>query len=736
MSQIYDPPNDYDFGLDFNYAVWAKDTRISLINVPWNNDYRDIVRFADKAALNEYLTSRENVGITLSNVSYVKPNEPIHIDVPFNSAYRFNYLRASAPVQPIAGDFQKDFYYFITNVRYIAPNTTEIVVQLDVWQTFGYDATFGNCYIERGHIGIANEKAFDNYGRDYLTIPEGLDVGGEYLQIAKRSQTLMQTETMDILVCSTVDLTADPGSISDPALNTARGSLVQGMPSGAEFYIFNNIDEFYAFMVAYSDKPWVTQGIISITAIPELFRYNYESEGVTSESGITFRKLRIGSSRSAKGRYYAMFEDWRSSSEILNNIPQRYRHLVKFLTYPYMVIEMTTWSGTPTILKPESWADPDAFLNEKASIAPPNQKIVIYPRRYNAKRTSVVESYQVAGDNPGVVTTEYTDDGGEYLDKLTQVSNFPSFAIVNNMAIAYMAANSNSIAFQNQSADWAQQRALAGNQNTYDQQSAGIEMSKNLAALQRSGMAATLGNDQAALTQSVAANGLAGVVGSTIGVGMGGLTGGVGGAAAGAGGVIGAVQGQIMGGVNAGISMEQGNRQLAVNQNLNRGSNALQNNQAGYMRDTNKSLNDWAARGDYENSIAGINAKIQDVQLTQPSTAGQVGGEAFNIIHKAMEISLRWKMISTAELRIVGEYWLRYGYAVRQFGRMPDSFMVMTKFTYWKLSETYITAANMPEYVKQALRGIFEKGVTVWANPADIGNIDVADNRPLEGISL
>jgi len=37
---------------------------------------------------------------------------------------------------------------------------------------------------------------------------------------------------------------------------------------------------------------------------------------------------------------------------------------------------------------------------------------------------------------------------------------------------------------------------------------------------------------------------------------------------------------------------------------------------------------------------------------------------------------------------------------------------------------------------KQAIRGIFEKGVTVWANPADIGTIDIGDNAPLEGVIL
>jgi hypothetical protein len=84
----------------------------------------------------------------------------------------------------------------------------------------------------------------------------------------------------------------------------------------------------------------------------------------------------------------------------------------------------------------------------------------------------------------------------------------------------------------------------------------------------------------------------------------------------------------------------------------------------------------------------------------------------------------------------IGEYWLRYGYQVNKFGRMPASLMVMENFTYWKLRETYITSSSCPETFKQAIRGIFEKGVTVWAEPSDIGNIDIGDNSPLEGVFL
>lgn len=754
MNSITEPPASApNFGLDFNYALWVQNTRITLVNVPWNNDYRDIVKFANKAALNTYIDSLETSGIVLDNISYLKPTMPIRIDVPFNVAYRYNYLRASNSQQPILGDIQRDFYYFITDVRYIAPNTTELVLQLDVWQTFGFDITFGNSYIERGHIGIANTKAFDNYGRDYLTIPEGLDVGGEYRIINRKHEQIMGLEpanlggtvipvySYNVLVVSTVDLTADAGTATNPKLNTAKGSGFEGLPSGASIYVFKTISSFRSFMTNFSDKPWITQGIISITLIPEFTRYQPDFQYTDSPTEAS--KFGFGGSTIA----HDLFTNWRNSSEILNQIPARYRHLKKFLTYPYMVIEMTTWTGKPILIKPESWAENNATVIERASFTPPNQRVEFFPRRYNAAPNSEIDNtghlpdnvtWVDANDNTIPMPDRWKngDDGGEYLDLVTSIANFPALSIVNNGAISYLASNNNTIAFSRQSADWSQQRALASNQTTYDQQSAGIEMAKNINALERAGMGSMVASDQLALRESTMISGASGVIGGGLGMGLGGIGGGLAGAAGSAGGVVGGVQNQIVGGMMANVSVDRSNRNLATQNTVSRGTNVAQTNQQALLRDTNKSLSDWAAKGDYSNAIAGINAKVQDAQLIQPTTSGQIGGESINMVHSNVEVSIRWKLIDNAAIRTVGEYWLRYGYAVRQFAPIPASLMAMTKFTYWKLSETYISSAFMPEYFKQAIRGIFEKGVTVWADPADIGNINIADNEPLGGITL
>jgi hypothetical protein len=585
-----------------------------------------------------------------------------------------------------------------------------------VWQTFGYGVSFGNCYIERGHIGIANVAGFNDYGREHLTIPEGLDIGNEYRIVEHWSRQISSSRGAEgsnpnysIMVLSTVALDADPGTIDAPNLESATGSEMENLPNGAEIYMFESLSQFKTFMSAMSDKPWITQGIISITAIPHYSEYDIGLTGVIV-GGVAFYKVKSGSLTTKK---YEMRANWRTQIEGI--FPERYRHLKKFWTFPYMVLELTTNNGTPLVLKPESWNDPGGNVVEVPHFAPPGARLVFYPYGYN--KANVAQT----SDSFGILF-----DGGEFLDMATGIFNFPTFSIVNNGYMSFMAANTHGIAYQHSSADWSQQRALTGNQLSYDQASSGMELSEQL---NRLGINAA--------TQST------GLANETAGwrALQGGINAGMSGAAGGAkGGPVGAATGALLGVANQGaswaIEINQNNKALGISTGLSNATNRAQVENQGYVRDTNKSYADYAAKGDYQNTIAAINAKVQDAKLIQPTTAGQVGGDAFNLATYGWRYDVKVKLLNYASMTAIGEYWLRYGYQVNKFGRMPASLMVMENFTYWKLRETYITSSSCPETFKQAIRGIFEKGVTVWAEPSDIGNIDIGDNSPLEGVFL
>ena len=216
------------------------------------------------------------------------------------------------------------------------------------------------------------------------------------------------------------------------------------------------------------------------------------------------------------------------------------------------------------------------------------------------------------------------------------------------------------------------------------------------------------------------------------------------------GGVAGAIAGTAIGAwtnqqtYNNNVSTA--NQQLANTQTTNNASTSqanayslaqtnLGNQQTMQFADMNKQLAQATAQGDYENTIAGINAQVQQTQTVPPTTSGALGGDAFNLANGLIGVMVRFRQIPPAAMQSIGEVWLRYGYYVQRFMKLPANLMAMSNFTYWKLHELYVRSSTCPEEYRLTVKGIFESGVTVWTDPDKIGVTDYADNTPLSGIA-
>lgn len=724
-----DPANtDYNAGDDFNYEVWTADTELTLCNVPWDAIYKDVVHFESTNELNHYIDSMGD-RTSISNAMYARVDEPILIDMPLGRAQRYNYIRVYNPSQPTTSpDAPKYYYYFIRGVRHHAPETTEIVVQLDAWQTYSRLVQFGRAYIERGHIGIANEKNFDNYGRDYLTIAEGLDTGGDYVNVAYVEQQVMRAITntgtsgpapYHVMAVSTVDLNGNHGTEKEPKNPSAKPNWQQGtIPSGAAVYVWENALDFMRFLSDFSSKPWVTAGIVSITLIPDM--------RTLGASSVTFGSSKDATTRAYKGYGILpkikkdLFPNWRNSSRVVDYIPERYRHLKKFFTAPYCMIELTFNAGSSITLKPENWNSDNASLVLMMSTAPPNQRLAAIPMNYNGRNKT---------DGLPWWTNETHGRDGDWLDMALFLSAFPTIPIVNNGQILALAQSARSIAQQYKSNDWAQQRALQGNQVAFDQATAGINAGTALA-----NNSISADQQQTAIQQNLASQQalMSMFGGAAAGAGMGAFAGPAGAVAGGVGGLVNGGLGMI----SSGMQADAANQSLAARTGAAGTARDISAGLGMTLRDSNKGLADWAARGDYANNRAQLDAKVQDMQMTPHGMSGQFGGESFNLVTDEMNLTMRVKMIDQASISVVGEYWLRYGYPVRRSAQIPNDLRVMEKFSYWKLREIYIRTGGMPETFKQTIRGILEKGVTVWSRPEYMGVIDFADNKPLKGIVI
>lgn len=705
-NQLPEPGHLGDFNERNNANQWHPRSIVELCTVPWDAQYRNIVEFDSRAALNQYITNQRDAYHKLERLTHIRPYEPIRLNIPLNTVLDSNYIHVYNPSQPIDGDKSKHFYYFILDARYIAPNTTELMLQLDVWQTYGYDYEVGHSYVERGHVGIADTGSDNHNGARYLTVPEGLDQGNEYNVILSDREKIADTDDVSVLVWSTTRIahhdTADGvdvgiyGNEDDPKMYTALGSSMEGVPNAAQATVFKDIATFQKWLRDMSQYPWITQGIIGVYAIPPWTRYRdaYNPPNDSFDTG------RWAGGKKSTPKIVRLAKHWRDT--YMERIPSEYRHLRKFLTYPYTIVEVTTYTGAPIVLKPEHLNGDDVRLREIAYLAQPSPRVMITPMYYN--------KYGDA-ENPGGV-----NDGGEFLDISTGIYDFPTFSVVNNGYMSFMASNRHSIQHQHSQADWSQQKALRSADTSYDQATMGIDASNNQSANQIHQMT---GSTAIQNSSGVARAGVSGL--TSLGMGaMGGTP----------MSMIGGVTSAATTGLNEAISQNERNQMTTLNTGAARQASAIQETLSTGIRDSNHSLAQFSAKGDYAQAQAAINAKVQDAKMIQPTISGQMGGEAFNLATHQWGYDVKIKTVHDGAMRSIGDFWLRYGYALNQPLR-PHTLQVMEKFSYWKFQEYVIRKATMPEQYKYVIRGIFEKGVTVWGNPDDIGYATIENNPPM-----
>lgn len=702
----------------FDYAVWTPGTTVQLCTVPWDSTYRDVALFTDRQEQAKYFASLESESINLNSMVYLRYGQPVRINVPFSQANRYNYLVVSNPEQPVPGypgvpRTPDTFFYFVSDVAYIAPNTTELIVQLDVFQTYFDHVQLGQCYIERGHIGIANEKATPETAGAYLIEPEGLELGTEY-DVNDMVVRNLCTLPPYVIVMTTATFLDDPGTLTNPNLTTAEGGYIQGCPNACEVWALD-MPNFLNLLEKVKSYPWISQCITMLSIVPQEF-CNIDDEKVYLFKSSVMYGFRISEEPNQTGELWTV-EDALSHYQL----PPRYAALAKFYTAPYSYLELTAYEGSQLMMRPECMRlfDGDYRIGTYSVCNPPFIKAAILPAKYNT----------TAPDDASLEINYYTPDAkkhtayydyGEFLDMVLWLQDWPQCAVLNNSYMLYMAQNAHSLQYQREAASWAQQKALTGAQLSYDQSSAATQ---NMLANTQVGIGAAW--EQQALQNE----------GAYFNMGVGALSSLAGGIAGGAAGLGSAAAGSLASMASTMKGVELANRSTGVSTGATMSQAANNARNAAYNRDTNYEYATWAAKGDYASSIAALQAKVDDAKLSQPSTSGQAGGNLFNMSLGFLTLNLKFKTLKPHFLAQVGEYWLRYGYAINRFVDMAaQPLQNMTNFAYWKMQACSLFG-NVPQLHKDAIRGIFESGVTVWSDPAKMNRVDLADNQPVKGVS-
>nr|DAR59284.1 MAG TPA: Major tail protein [Caudoviricetes sp.] len=697
--------------------TWPVGTEVTLMQVPWDANYRDIVIWDDVQQRNAYLDAQalSGTGWRSKRFSYCRPNEPISVPVPYSAAYKYNYVVVQNPMQPVDGEEQPlKLCYFILSTDYVAPGTTQLTLQLDVIQTYQFGVCLGNMFVERGHMGVSN-AVFKNgvqnlqgqYLRKYLNVPEGLDVGDSYVMANHEWYPLTDASTFDIgkiIIISSADLAADPGTVDNPNLNVADGQNADGIPSGCNVYSMT-LSTFKAVLNAMKEKSWVAQCIQSVSTFPARLLSAGIDVQLFGNSGITMQFLGETDTLELPLKTYATTGN--IYQQLSNGVPDGYHNLYKAYTYPYSVIELTAYNGNSVFVKPELVYGNTLALTVIGCAVAPFARIGVFPTNYGQAfeggQPVNYNQYTWHGfdgsDHTGVIPS------GDFLDSCLWLADFPQFSIVNSNYITYLASTAHTRAYQYASAGWQNAKSNAASDLAYSQ-------AMNQTALNESNR-----YDQGPIGAPQIAN-YAGHAMGAIESGLNRLTGQP---------AVSSNEVTLAGAANYIAQRQTGNLAFNATQDLSR-------QVAGQNLDYAK----YAARGDYANQIAAINATVQDAALQAPSTLGQMGGQGFMWKNGLVGFAVNYKTAGGAAMRTVCDFWARYGYKIQRFynfgnAKMP-ALKIMDHFSYWKVSETYITCAKANEAEKDAIRGVLEKGVTVWGDPSEIGNIAPAVNTPLYNI--
>ena len=134
-----------------------------LKDVPLDNTYEHTLYFKDEIAQRVYFMSQTKH--TLTNQSYQRVNKGVaRVQLKAEDLYDCNYLMFNN-----ASFGNKWFYAFITSVEYVNNIVSEVTFEIDVMQTWQFDYTLKECFVEREH------SVTDNVGDNIVA--EHFDTG-------------------------------------------------------------------------------------------------------------------------------------------------------------------------------------------------------------------------------------------------------------------------------------------------------------------------------------------------------------------------------------------------------------------------------------------------------------------------------------------------------------------------------------------------------------------------------
>lgn len=325
------------------------DTDIKLITVPIELDNFNQLTFNNVTDQFNYFNNLP--GIEIENATYQRRDSVILFPAHIDSIIHYNYV-----IYKNTNYTNKQYYAFITNMRYLSDNVTEITIKTDVFQTYQFDIVYKKSFIEREHV------TDDVVGKH--TIPENVQTGDYITTNVQYDNTLSQ--------CGIV-----LGSTTSPIDGTENTGIYNGIPSGVGYYGYA-LDEIDILQenLQYLTDNGKQSGVTGIFLAPTLLMNETTHGDLISNYNLP--------------REYSITLTPITS---LNGYTPRNK---KLLIYPYCYTAVYNGNGGSVILQPELWQAYNSQSFTVIATLTPGCSIIGVPESY-AGELSVANMYTLTG---------------------------------------------------------------------------------------------------------------------------------------------------------------------------------------------------------------------------------------------------------------------------------------------------------------------------------------------------
>lgn len=189
---------------------------------------------------------------TFNNLSFQRKERSIKVNKSYEQIEPLTYGMFKN------GTNAKWYFFFITDLNYISDNVTEIIIEIDIEQTYLFDVSYGECYVEREHVS--------NDALGAHVVDEGLDVGELQKQGSGDFLEFEDIKTLSIVMV----LSAFKAAPTQPSL----GDLYNGIYSKLRMYAYDADPDGVTALnadIMSLETSGATEAIVNIFMMPKVF---------------------------------------------------------------------------------------------------------------------------------------------------------------------------------------------------------------------------------------------------------------------------------------------------------------------------------------------------------------------------------------------------------------------------------------------------------------------------------